>query len=63
MNDHGEGLKKDIAARWTFGASVVVALAITVIKLLWMIFSLPSDDSGGGMVGAMVVSAFYVSYA
>jgi hypothetical protein len=57
MDVHGEGLKKDVAARWTFGVSVVAALAITVIKLLWMIFSLPSDDNGGGMVGAIVVSA------
>jgi hypothetical protein len=44
-------------SRWSFGVSVVAALGVTIIKLSWVVFSLPLDDNGGGMLGAMVVNA------
>jgi hypothetical protein len=57
MDDPDVGLKDDVALRWTFGISVVVDLVITIIKLAWMVFSLPSNDNGGGIAGAMAVGA------
>jgi hypothetical protein len=56
MDDSGTALKEGVALRWSFGVSVVAALLIMIVRLAWMIFSLPSDDNGGGMTGAMVVS-------
>jgi hypothetical protein len=51
-------LKREIARKWTFGVSVVAALAVMIIKAAWMLFSLPADDNGGGIVGALAVGIY-----
>jgi len=50
---------ESVASRWTFGVSVVASLALTVIWMGWMIFSLPSDTVGGvmGLGGVIAVGA------
>lgn len=42
--------------KWTFGVNVVACLILLILVLTWRVLSLPADDNGGGMVGAMVVT-------
>jgi hypothetical protein len=41
--------------KWTFGINVVICLMVLIAMMTWRVMSLPEDDNGGGMVGAMVV--------
>lgn len=54
----GRKLSREIAGKWTFGVSVVAALAIMVIRVAWMLSSLPADDSGGAMAGVLAVGIY-----
>jgi uncharacterized membrane protein YkvI len=44
-----------IVEKWTFGINVVICLMVLVTMTTWRVMSLPEDDNGGGMIGAMVV--------
>jgi hypothetical protein len=44
-------------AKWTFGVNVAICLMVLIGVMVWRLLALPADDNGGGMMGAMVVSA------
>jgi hypothetical protein len=45
-----------VSEKWTLGVNVVICLTFLIGVLAWRVFRLPSDDNGGGVLGAMVVS-------
>jgi len=42
--------------KWSFGVNVVLCIVVLIGMLTWRVLSLPEDDSGGFMIGAMVVT-------